>query len=440
MSFFQKDIETMPRAELEKLQLEKLKHITKYCYDNVPLYKRKFDEAGFDCTKIKALSDIQYIPYTTKSDFRDNYPFGMFATPLKNVTRLHASSGTTGKQTVVGYTAHDIDVWAECAARALTNIGGTKDDYVQVCYGYGLFTGGLGMHYGTEKLGATVIPASAGNSLRQLEMFRDFGTSIICMTPSYAISLIELMHEKGFKKEDFNLKAGLFGAEPWTDEMRKQIEDGLGINAYDIYGLSEVMGPSVSAECQYKCGMHICEDHFIAEVIDPDTLEVLPAGQQGELVFTCITKEALPLIRYRTRDIATLIYDKCECGRTHVRMLKPQGRTDDMLIIRGVNVFPSQIESALLSVDEKATNYLLVVDRVNNLDTLEIQLETRPDMFGDGVKTLENYTKRVKTAIDSAIGVGINVKLLEPKTLARSMGKAVRVQDNRAIKNKFEKK
>ena len=430
----------MPRAELEKLQLEKLKHITKYCYDNVPLYKRKFDEAGFDCTKIKALSDIQYIPYTTKSDFRDNYPFGMFATPLKNVTRLHASSGTTGKQTVVGYTAHDIDVWAECAARALTNIGGTKDDYVQVCYGYGLFTGGLGMHYGTEKLGATVIPASAGNSLRQLEMFRDFGTSIICMTPSYAISLIELMHEKGFKKEDFNLKAGLFGAEPWTDEMRKQIEDGLGINAYDIYGLSEVMGPSVSAECQYKCGMHICEDHFIAEVIDPDTLEVLPAGQQGELVFTCITKEALPLIRYRTRDIATLIYDKCECGRTHIRMLKPQGRTDDMLIIRGVNVFPSQIESALLSVDEKATNYLLVVDRVNNLDTLEIQLETRPDMFGDGVKTLENYTKRVKTAIDSAIGVGINVKLLEPKTLARSMGKAVRVQDNRAIKNKFEKK
>ena len=331
-------------------------------------------------------------------------------------------------------------MWAECAARALTNIGGTKDDYVQVCYGYGLFTGGLGMHYGTEKLGATVIPASAGNSLRQLEMFRDFGTSIICMTPSYAISLIELMHEKGFKKEDFNLKAGLFGAEPWTDEMRKQIEDGLGINAYDIYGLSEVMGPSVSAECQYKCGMHICEDHFIAEVIDPDTLEVLPAGQQGELVFTCITKEALPLIRYRTRDIATLIYDKCECGRTHIRMLKPQGRTDDMLIIRGVNVFPSQIESALLSVDEKATNYMLVVDRVNNLDTLEIQLETRPDMFGDGVKTLENYTKRVKTAIDSAIGVGINVKLLEPKTLARSMGKAVRVQDNRAIKNKFEKK
>ena len=320
------------------------------------------------------------------------------------------------------------------------NIGGTKDDFVHVSYGYGLFTGGLGMHYGAEKLGATAIPASAGNSMRQLEMFRDFGSTIVCMTPSYAISLIEMMEEKGFKKEDFKLKAGLFGAEPWTEEMRRQIEEGLGIKAYDIYGLSEIMGPSVSCECVCQSGMHICEDHFIAEVIDPDTLEVLPAGSQGELVFTCITKEALPLIRYRTRDIATLVYDKCDCGRTLVRMLKPQGRTDDMLIIRGVNVFPSQIESALLSVDEKATNYLLVVDRVNNLDTLEIQLETRPDMFGDNVKTLESYTKKVKAAIDSAIGVGINVKLLEPKTLARSMGKAVRVQDNRAIKNKFEKK
>ena len=417
MNYWNKEIECAPRSEIEALQSYRLSRTIRRVYENVAPYRKKMDEAGVRPEDIKSIADLSKLPFTTKQDLRNNYPYGMFAVPSSEVVRIHASSGTTGKQTVVGYTAH-----------------------VQVCYGYGLFTGGLGMHYGTEKLGATVIPASAGNSLRQLEMFRDFGTSIICMTPSYAISLIELMHEKGFKKEDFNLKAGLFGAEPWTDEMRKQIEDGLGINAYDIYGLSEVMGPSVSAECQYKCGMHICEDHFIAEVIDPDTLEVLPAGQQGELVFTCITKEALPLIRYRTRDIATLIYDKCECGRTHIRMLKPQGRTDDMLIIRGVNVFPSQIESALLSVDEKATNYLLVVDRVNNLDTLEIQLETRPDMFGDGVKTLENYTKRVKTAIDSAIGVGINVKLLEPKTLARSMGKAVRVQDNRAIKNKFEKK
>lgn len=440
MNYWNKDIECAPRGEIEALQSYRLANTVRRVYENVAPYRAKMDEAGIKPEDIKSIADLSRLPFTTKQDLRNNYPYGMFAVPSSEVVRIHASSGTTGKQTVVGYTAHDIDVWAECAARALTNIGGTKDDYVHVSYGYGLFTGGLGMHYGAEKLGATAIPASAGNSVRQLEMFRDFGSTIVCMTPSYAISLIETMGEKGFKKEDFKLKAGLFGAEPWTEEMRKQIEEGFGIKAYDIYGLSEIMGPSVSCECQCQNGMHICEDHFIAEVIDPDTLEVLPAGSQGELVFTCITKEALPLIRYRTRDIATLIYDKCDCGRTLVRMLKPQGRTDDMLIIRGVNVFPSQIESALLSVDEKATNYLLVVDRINNLDTLEIQLETRPDMFSDGVKALEKYTKKVKAAIDSAIGVGINVKLLEPKTLARSMGKAVRVQDNRVIKNKFEKK
>jgi phenylacetate-coA ligase len=358
---------------------------------------------------------------------------------MKDIVRIHASSGTTGKQTVVGYTAHDIDMWAECAARALVSVGGTKDDFIHISYGYGLFTGGLGLHYGAEKLGATAIPASAGNSMRQLQLFKDFGSSIICMTPSYAISLIELMKENNISKDEFKLKAGVFGAEPWTEEMRKEIEAGLGIKAYDIYGLSEIMGPSVSCECECQCGMHICEDHFIPEIIDPDTLEVLPAGQQGELVFTCITKEALPLIRYRTRDIATLVYDKCECGRTLVRMLKPQGRTDDMLIIRGVNVFPSQIESALLSVDSKATNYFLEVDRVNNLDTLEVQVEMREDMFGDEIKTLEAYKKKVKAAIDSAIGVGVSVKLVEPKTLARSTGKAVRVNDKRAIKNKFTK-
>lgn len=440
MNYWNKDIECAPRSEIEALQSYRLANTVRRVYENVLPYRKKMDEAGVTPADIKSVADLSKLPFTTKQDLRNNYPYGMFAVPLSDVVRIHASSGTTGKQTVVGYTAKDIDIWAECAARAIVGVGGTKDDFVHVSYGYGLFTGGLGMHYGAEKLGATAIPASAGNSVRQLEMFRDFGSSIVCMTPSYAISLIEVMAEKGFKKEEFKLKAGMFGAEPWTEEMRKQIEDGLGLKAYDLYGLSEIMGPSVSCECLAQAGMHICEDHFIAEIIDPDTLEVLPAGQQGELVFTCITKEALPLIRYRTRDIATLVYDKCECGRTLVRMLKPQGRTDDMLIIRGVNVFPSQIESALLSVDEKATNYLLVVDRVNNLDTLEIQLETRPDMFGDGVKTLENYTKKVKAAIDSAIGVGIKVKLLEPKTLARSMGKAVRVQDNRAIKNKFEKK
>lgn len=439
MNYYKPEIECAPRSELEALQSYRLSRTVRRVYENVAPYRKKMDEAGVKPEDIKSIADLQKLPFTVKQDLRDNYPYGMFASPMKDIVRIHASSGTTGKQTVVGYTAHDIDMWAECAARALVSVGGTKDDFVHVSYGYGLFTGGLGLHYGAEKLGATAIPASAGNSMRQLQMFKDFGSSIICMTPSYAISLIELMKENNISKDELKLKAGVFGAEPWTEEMRKEIEAGLGIKAYDIYGLSEIMGPSVSCECECQCGMHICEDHFIPEIIDPDTLEVLPAGQQGELVFTCITKEALPLIRYRTRDIATLVYDKCECGRTLVRMLKPQGRTDDMLIIRGVNVFPSQIESALLSVDNKATNYFLEVDRVNNLDTLEVQVEMREDMFGDEIKTLEAYKKKVKSAIDSAIGVGVSVKLVEPKTLARSTGKAVRVNDKRAIKNKFTK-
>ena len=439
MKYYKPEIECAPRSELEALQSYRLSRTVRRVYENVAPYRKKMDEPGVKPEDIKSIADLQKLPFTVKQDLRDNYPYGMFASPMKDVVRIHASSGTTGKQTVVGYTAHDIDMWAECAARALVSVGGTKDDFIHISYGYGLFTGGLGLHYGAEKLGATAIPASAGNSMRQLQLFKDFGSSIICMTPSYAISLIELMKENNISKDEFKLKAGVFGAEPWTEEMRKEIEAGLGIKAYDIYGLSEIMGPSVSCECECQCGMHICEDHFIPEIIDPDTLEVLPAGQQGELVFTCITKEALPLIRYRTRDIATLVYDKCECGRTLVRMLKPQGRTDDMLIIRGVNVFPSQIESALLSVDSKATNYFLEVDRVNNLDTLEVQVEMREDMFGDEIKTLEAYKKKVKAAIDSAIGVGVSVKLVEPKTLARSTGKAVRVNDKRAIKNKFTK-
>ena len=437
MKYYKPEIECAPRSELEALQSYRLSRTVRRVYENVAPYRKKMDEAGVKPEDIKSIADLQKLPFTVKQDLRDNYPYGMFASPMKDIVRIHASSGTTGKQTVVGYTAHDM--WTECAARALVSVGGTKDDFIHISYGYGLFTGGLGLHYGAEKLGATAIPASAGNSMRQLQLFKDFGSSIICMTPSYAISLIELMKENNISKDEFKLKAGVFGAEPWTEEMRKEIEAGLGIKAYDIYGLSEIMGPSVSCECECQCGMHICEDHFIPEIIDPDTLEVLPAGQQGELVFTCITKEALPLIRYRTRDIATLVYDKCECGRTLVRMLKPQGRTDDMLIIRGVNVFPSQIESALLSVDSKATNYFLEVDRVNNLDTLEVQVEMREDMFGDEIKTLEAYKKKVKAAIDSAIGVGVSVKLVEPKTLARSTGKAVRVNDKRAIKNKFTK-
>ena len=439
MNYYNKEIECAPRHEIEALQSFRLSKQIRRVYENVKPYREKMDEAGIKPEDIKSVKDLSKLPFTVKHDLRENYPYGMFAVPMSEVVRIHASSGTTGKQTVVGYTAKDIDIWAECAARSLAAVGATKHDFVHVSYGYGLFTGGLGMHYGAEKLGATAIPASAGNSKRQLEMFKDFGSSVVCMTPSYAISLIELMQEMGMTKDDIHLKAGVFGAEPWTEEMRREIEAGLGIKAYDIYGLSEIMGPSVSCECEYQCGMHIWEDHFIPEIIDPDTLEVLPAGQQGELVFTCITKEALPLIRYRTRDIATLIYEPCKCGRTHVRMLKPQGRTDDMLIIRGVNVFPSQIESALLSVDNKATNYLLVVDRVNNLDTLEVQLELRDDMFGDNIKDVEAYKRKVKSAIDSAIGVGVNIKLLEPKSLARSMGKATRCIDNRKIKNKFTK-
>ncbi len=439
MNYYNKEIECAPRHEIEALQSFRLSKQIRRVYENVKPYREKMDEAGIKPEDIKSVKDLSKLPFTVKHDLRENYPYGMFAVPMSEVVRIHASSGTTGKQTVVGYTAKDVDIWAECAARSLAAVGATKHDFVHVSYGYGLFTGGLGMHYGAEKLGATAIPASAGNSKRQLEMFKDFGSSVVCMTPSYAISLIELMQEMGMTKDDIHLKAGVFGAEPWTEEMRREIEAGLGIKAYDIYGLSEIMGPSVSCECEYQCGMHIWEDHFIPEIIDPDTLEVLPAGQQGELVFTCITKEALPLIRYRTRDIATLIYEPCKCGRTHVRMLKPQGRTDDMLIIRGVNVFPSQIESALLSVDNKATNYLLVVDRVNNLDTLEVQLELRDDMFGDNIKDVEAYKRKVKSAIDSAIGVGVNIKLLEPKSLARSMGKATRCIDNRKIKNKFTK-
>ncbi|MDR0804245.1 MAG: phenylacetate--CoA ligase [Oscillospiraceae bacterium] len=437
MKYYMPEIECAPRAELDALQSYRLSKQIRRVYENVAPYRHKMDAVGVKPEDIKSVKDLSKLPFTLKQDLRDNYPYGMFATPLKDVVRIHASSGTTGKQTVVGYSAKDVDIWAECAARALVCVGGDAHDFVHVAYGYGLFTGGLGMHYGAEKLGATAIPASAGNSKRQLEMFRDFGSTIVCMTPSYAISLIELMQEVGIKKEEFKLKAGLFGAEPWTEEMRAQIEEGLGLKAYDIYGLSEISGPSVSTECTAQKGMHVCEDHFIPEIIDPDTLEPLPPGQQGELVFTCITKETFPLIRYRTRDVATLTYEKCECGRTLVRMLKPQGRTDDMLIIRGVNVFPSQIESAIIGLDNKATNYLIEVDRINNFDTLTVVLEMREDMLSDTITSVETYKNRMKAAIDSAIGVGVNLKLVEHKTLARSMGKAVRVVDNREIKNKF---
>ena len=431
MKYYKPEIECAPRSELEALQSYRLSRTVRRVYENVAPYRKKMDEAGVKPEDIKSIADLQKLPFTVKQDLRDNYPYGMFASPMKDVVRIHASSGTTGKQTVVGYTAHDIDMWAECAARALVSVGGTKDDFIHISYGYGLFTGGLGLHYGAEKLGATAIPASAGNSMRQLQLFKDFGSSIICMTPSYAISLIELMKENNISKDEFKLKAGVFGAEPWTEEMRKEIEAGLGIKAYDIYGLSEIMGPSVSCECECQCGMHICEDHFIPEIIDPDTLEVLPAGQQGELVFTCITKEALPLIRYRTRDIATLVYDKCECGRTLVRMLKPQGRTDDMLIINGVNIFPQQIEKAVMSVPEIGAHYIIEVTKDDLLDRIHVKVEINPHSFSGSLEQMDGIRRKVIDALKTELGVNPRVELVAPNSLPAQEGKAKRVFDLR---------
>ena len=422
----------MPRAELEKLQLEKLKHITKYCYDNVPLYKRKFDEAGFDCTKIKALSDIQYIPYTTKTDFRDNYPFGMFATPLKNVTRLHASSGTTGKPTVVGYTKNDLDMWSDCVARLVTAAGATDEDIVQIAFGYGLFTGGMGLHYGAEKLGATAIPVSSGNTKRQVQILQDFGSNVLCCTPSYALFIAETLNEMNIDPADLPLRIGIFGAEPWSENMRTQLENMLKIKAYDIYGLSEIAGPGVAFECCEQSGMHICEDYFYPEIVDPVTLKPLPDGEYGELVFTCIGKEALPLLRYRTRDISAITHEKCVCGRTLVKMLRPKGRSDDMLIIRGVNVFPAQVEHVILSLG-MAPNYQIIVDRANNLDIMTVCIEMSDNMFSDSVRQIEAKEKEICGAMQSVLGVSAKVRLVEPHSLPRYEGKASRVIDNRKI-------
>jgi len=389
------------------------------------------DENGVKPEDIKSVADLSKLPFTVKQDLRDTYPYGLFAVPMSEVVRLHASSGTTGKQIVVGYTENDIEIWKEVIARAITAAGGGKDDFIHVSYGYGLFTGGLGLHYGAEKVGATTIPVSVGNTARQITIMRDFGSTILCSTPSYALYLAETLKEMGVDKSELKLKAGIFGAEPWSEEMRAEIQEKLSIKAYDIYGLSEIMGPGVAFECEDQSGMHISEDHFIPEIIDPDTGEVLPDGVQGELVFTCITKEAFPLIRYRTRDIAVLERGQCKCGRTLVKMLKPRGRTDDMLIIKGVNVFPSQIESVLLSLGNTSPHYQLIVDRVNNNDTLEIQIEISPEMFSDTVKNLEEQENIIKAAVESTLGIAAKIRLVEPKTIARSEGKAVRVIDKR---------
>jgi phenylacetate-CoA ligase len=426
--------ECMEREKLQALQGERLKDMVERIYYNVPFYRRKLQEIGIEPGDITGIEDLSKLPFTTKQDLRDNYPFGLFAVPQHDVVRFHASSGTTGKSTVVGYTRRDIQMWSEVVARSLTMAGVTKTDIVQVAYGYGLFTGGLGLHYGAEKVGASVIPISGGNTKKQLQLMEDFGSTVIACTPSYAAFLGESIVEEGMDKSALKLKAGIFGAEPWTEEMRGQIQNLLGLKAFDIYGLSEVIGPGVSMECGCQNGMHVFEDHFIPEIINPDTGEVLPYGELGELVFTTVTKEALPLLRYRTRDLTRLHIDKCDCGRTLVRMEKCLGRSDDMLIIRGVNVFPSQVESVLLEMSETKPHYLLIVDRENNLDTLEVQVEVEDQFFSDEIKVLEALQKRIEANIASTLSVSAKVKLVEPNTIERSAGKAQRVIDKRKLK------
>ncbi|MBE6905633.1 MAG: phenylacetate--CoA ligase [Ruminococcaceae bacterium] len=433
MPQYRDPIECAPLGELRALQSYRLIKTVRHVYENVPFYRDRFDKLGLKPEDIRSVDDLSKLPFTYKQDLRDNYPYGLFAVPQDQVVRIHASSGTTGKQTVVGYTQNDLDVWAEITARALVAAGGSKNDFVHISYGYGLFTGGLGLHQGATALGASVIPVSTGNTKRQIQIMQDFGSDILCCTPSYALYMGETVREMGIDPKTLKLRAGVFGAEPWTEHMRQEIERMLAIKAYDIYGLSEIMGPGVSYECSEQSGMHINEDHFIAEIIDPDTGEVLPEGVMGELVFTCITKEALPLIRYRTRDIAMLTRKPCSCGRTFIKMTKPAGRTDDMLIIRGVNVFPSQVESVLLQFSGTTPNYQLIVDRVGALDTLEVQVEMDEHMTFDAVRLIEKREKEIRGALESTLGIAAVVHLVSPKTIARSEGKAKRVIDKRCL-------
>ncbi len=432
MEYFNPEIECADRETLRAIQSERLRNIVKKCYENVPLYKTRFDEMGLKPEDIQSIDDITKLPFTYKTDLRDTYPFGMIAVPRDELQRVHASSGTTGKQTVVAYTKNDLDVWATCAARSIVGIGGKKSDFVHVSYGYGLFTGGLGLHYGAEKLGATAIPVSSGNTARQVQILQDYESDILCCTPSYAMFIGETIRDQGIDPKSLKVRAGIFGAEPWTEEMRHEIEKLLAIKAYDIYGLSEIAGPGVACECTEQAGMHVNEDYFYPEIIDPDTGEQLPDGEFGELVFTCIGKEALPLIRYRTRDICSLTREKCKCGRTLVRMGKPRGRTDDMLIIRGINVFPSQIESVLLDLGMDP-NYQIVVDRQNNLDTMEVQVEMNENMFSDTIRDLEKIKKKIANALQSTLNIAARITLLEPKSIQRSEGKAKRVIDKRKV-------
>lgn len=425
--------ECMQREKIREVQTQRLKETVSRVYHNVPYYRAKMQEIGIEPADINTIEDLKKLPFTYKQDLRDTYPYGMFAVPMSEIVRIHASSGTTGKSTVVGYTRKDLNTWSEVMARTLSAAGASKESFIQVAYGYGLFTGGLGAHYGAEKIGASVIPISGGNTKRQVQIMKDFGTTHLACTPSYALVIAEALEELGIKKDELKLKAGVFGAEPWSENMRNEIENKLGILAIDIYGLSEIIGPGVSSECPEKKGMHINEDFFLPEIIDPDTGEALPEGSKGELVFTTINKEGLPLIRYRTRDISVLNYGTCDCGRTLVRMEKVGGRTDDMLIIRGVNVFPSQIETVLLQIGGTAPHYQIIVDRIDNLDILEIQVEIAGNFFSDEVRKLETLEKKIRSEVESALGISAKIKLVEPKTLERSEGKAKRVVDKRNI-------
>ncbi|HIZ76704.1 MAG TPA: phenylacetate--CoA ligase [Firmicutes bacterium] len=428
---YNKKAETMPRQEIEELQLARLKKIIRYCYDNVAMYRKRFDENKLDPDKFRTLSDLQYIPPTTKDDMRDNYPFGLFAVPQKEIVRIHASSGTTGKPTVVGYTKKDLDTWSELMARIISAAGVTDEDIAQICFGYGLFTGALGLHYGLERIGASVVPSSSGNSEKQIMLMKDFGTTTLIATPTYAMYLGELAHELGYDLADFKLRIGLFGSEGCTTEMRSKIEERLGLFATDNYGMSELMGPGISGECELRCGLHIAEDHFLPEIVDPNTLEAKEEGEVGELIITTLTKEGIPLLRYRTRDLTRINKEPCECGRTLARMDKVMGRSDDMLKIKGVNVFPSQIESVLMPMEEISPHYMLYIRREGYNDNLEIEVELVDGSLLERYADLENLTKRIRAKLRSVLGLDAKVTLVQPKKIQRFAGKAQRVVDLR---------
>lgn len=429
--FFQKELETMSRKQIEEIQLERLKYTVNYCYTNVPFYKKKLDDAGVTPDQIKTLDDIRRIPPTTKADLRDNYPFGLFAVPMKDIVRIHASSGTTGKPTVVGYTKHDLDMWSDCMARLCAAAGATSDDIVQISFGYGMFTGALGLHYGLEKLGCAVVPNSSGNTEKALMYMRDFKTTALVATPSYALYMAETAKSLEYPMSDYHLRLGLFGSEGCTPEMRTQIENGWGLFATDNYGMSELMGPGVSGECTERCGLHINEDYFLAEIVDPNTLEVLGEGESGEVLITTLTKEGIPLLRYRTRDISRIIYEPCKCGRTFARMDKIKGRSDDMLKIRGVNVFPSQIESVLVGMDKVSPHYQLIVRREGFADTLEIQVELSDTSLLESFGKIQELQNKIKHNIHTVLGIQCKVSIVEPNTIERFVGKAKRVVDLR---------